>query len=100
MASPRFEKNRISKAKPLAIVYREIHQLQPDAKNPRVHSKKQIQQVARSIEAFGFNVPFNTEKMASRFTEQALPKARRIVEFLRRSGISLTGHRRSMSEIA
>src|SRR5258707_964116 len=60
--APRLEKDRTCKVSPLAIVYREIHQLQPDAKNPRVHSKKQIQQVARSIEAFGFNVPFLVDR--------------------------------------
>jgi len=62
MTSPRLAKNRASttlgKNPPLAIVYRDIDKLQPDFKNPRVHSEKQIQQVARSIEAFGFNVPF------------------------------------------
>jgi len=63
MTSPRLAKNRaftkLGKVNPpLAIVYRDIEHLQPDSKNPRVHSEKQIQQVARSIEAFGFNVPF------------------------------------------
>jgi len=43
---------------PLAIVYRDIGELKSDPKNPRLHSKNQIQQIARSIEAFGFNVPF------------------------------------------
>jgi ParB-like chromosome segregation protein Spo0J len=32
-------------------------ELKPDAANPRLHSKKQIRQIADSIEAFGFNVP-------------------------------------------
>jgi len=63
MASPRSGKNRASTklgevSSPLAIVYRDIAELQTDSKNPRVHSEKQIQQVARSIGAFGFNVPF------------------------------------------
>jgi DNA modification methylase len=31
--------------------------LKADPKNPRLHSEKQVQQIARSIEAFGFNVP-------------------------------------------
>ena len=39
------------------IVYRPIDQLKPDPANPRRHSKKQIRQIANSIEAFGFNVP-------------------------------------------
>jgi ParB-like chromosome segregation protein Spo0J len=41
----------------LAIVYRTSSSLKPDPKNPRLHSEKQVQQIARSIEAFGFNVP-------------------------------------------
>src|SRR5947208_1981129 len=41
----------------ISIVYRAIDQLKPDPANPRLHSKKQIRQIANSIEAFGFNVP-------------------------------------------
>ena len=41
----------------LAIEYRATGRLKPDPKNPRRHSEKQVQQIARSIEAFGFNVP-------------------------------------------
>jgi hypothetical protein len=67
MTSPRLAKNRASTKlgkvnPPLAIVYRDIAELQTDSKNPRVHSEKQIQQVARSIEAFGFNVPFLVDR--------------------------------------
>lgn len=41
----------------LAIEYRPIATLRPDPKNPRLHSPKQIRQIARSIQTFGFNVP-------------------------------------------
>jgi len=41
----------------LAIQQRRIDTLQLDARNPRVHSKKQFAQIAESIRAFGFNVP-------------------------------------------
>lgn len=63
MASPRPIENSASTklgkiVPPLAIVYRDIDKLQPDSQNPRVHSERQIRQVARSIQAFGFNVPF------------------------------------------
>jgi DNA modification methylase len=34
-----------------------LAELKLDARNPRLHSPKQIKQIARSIEAFGFNVP-------------------------------------------
>jgi len=41
----------------LRVVYRRIEALKPDPANPRLHSKKQIRQIANSIETFGFNVP-------------------------------------------
>ena len=41
----------------LSVDYVPIVQLKPDPKNARVHSKKQIRQIAKSIESFGFNVP-------------------------------------------
>ena len=39
------------------ITYRPISELKLDPKNPRAHSPRQVRQIARSIEAFGFNVP-------------------------------------------
>jgi DNA modification methylase len=41
----------------LEVTYLPITSLNPHPKNPRVHSEKQIGQIAQSIEAFGFNVP-------------------------------------------
>jgi DNA modification methylase len=41
----------------LAIEDLPIASLRTDPKNARLHSDKQVQQIARSIEAFGFNVP-------------------------------------------
>jgi ParB-like chromosome segregation protein Spo0J len=41
----------------MSIVYRAVDLLKPDPANPRLHSKKQIRQIANSIKAFGFNVP-------------------------------------------
>ena len=34
-----------------------IEAIRPDPRNPRLHPKRQIQQIANSIQAFGFNVP-------------------------------------------
>lgn len=45
----------------LSIVYRLIKDLKLDPKNPRLHSKGQIEQIARSIQTFGFNVPILTD---------------------------------------
>ena len=41
----------------MSVVYRRVDDLKPDPRNPRLHSKKQIRQIASSIETFGFNVP-------------------------------------------
>jgi ParB-like chromosome segregation protein Spo0J len=41
----------------LQILYRSIEELTPDPRNPRDHSRKQIKQLTRSIETFGFTVP-------------------------------------------
>jgi DNA modification methylase len=41
----------------LAIVYRPVNELALEPRNPRIHSLKQIHQIALSIEAFGFIVP-------------------------------------------
>src|SRR5580693_8609672 len=41
----------------LEITYLQTTSLKPDPRNPRVHSEKQVRQIAQSIESFGFNVP-------------------------------------------
>ena len=41
----------------LEIVYAAIAELKPDPANPRQHSLRHIRQLAKSIQAFGFNVP-------------------------------------------
>lgn len=41
----------------LEVTYLSTTSLRPPPQNPRVHSDKQVQQIAQSIETFGFNVP-------------------------------------------
>lgn len=41
----------------VAVVYRGIDELRLDPENPRLHSARQIRQIATSIETFRFNVP-------------------------------------------
>ena len=41
----------------LYVVARQIAELTLDPKNPRLHSRRQVRQIARSIQAFGFCVP-------------------------------------------
>jgi hypothetical protein len=44
----------------IAVVYRPIDQLKLDSNNPRLHSRKQVRKIARSVEQFGFVVPILT----------------------------------------
>jgi hypothetical protein len=46
----------------LAIIYQPIGDLKLNRRNPRIHSSKQIDQIARSIEEFGFDVPVLIDK--------------------------------------
>jgi len=48
---------RLRPGKRLAVTYRALSQLKLDPKNPRRHDRRQIRQIARSIETFDFNVP-------------------------------------------
>src|SRR5260370_30387489 len=41
----------------LSLRYVPVVTLQSDPNNPRVHTDRQIDQIARSIKTFGFNVP-------------------------------------------
>jgi DNA modification methylase len=41
----------------ILVLNRPISELRLDPRNPRIHSAKQIRQIARSIQSFGFNVP-------------------------------------------
>ncbi len=47
----------VQRARLLQCVSRPIAALQLDARNPRVHSPRQIRQIAQSIKNFGYNVP-------------------------------------------
>ncbi len=42
---------------PLSVSYVPLDHLKPDPGNARQHSAKQVRQIAKSIESFGFNVP-------------------------------------------
>ena len=50
-------KTRSITSRPLLIQYSPLATLKSDPHNARVHSEKQVRQIAPSIETFGFNVP-------------------------------------------
>jgi hypothetical protein len=43
--------------RPLQVVYKAISSLIPDPRNARTHPKRQIEQIAASMRAFGFTNP-------------------------------------------
>lgn len=45
----------------LSVVLRSTDSIKVNDENPRLHSDKQIRQIAKSIESFGFNVPILVE---------------------------------------
>ena len=45
----------------LNVVWRPLTSLKPYERNPRIHSKKQIRQIAESIKVFGFTNPIITD---------------------------------------
>ena len=45
----------------LEITYRVLTQLKPFARNPRIHKKEQVEEIARSIRTFGCLVPILTD---------------------------------------
>ena len=49
----------------LSITYCKTDSLNPNAHNPRVHTKKQVGQIAQSIQSFGFNVPLLVDEHSS-----------------------------------
>jgi len=49
----------------LDIVMRAISTLEPHPKNARTHSKKQLKQLARSIEKFGFLQPIIVDEQGT-----------------------------------
>src|SRR5439155_3015057 len=53
----RSQASRPSSVSELRIEHVAIERLKLDSRNPRIHSDRQVKQIAGSIKAFGFNVP-------------------------------------------
>ena len=54
MAGPRFHRSKLTYVSPLS--------LKPAPGNPRVHSPRQVQKIACSIDTFGFNAPLLVDR--------------------------------------
>jgi DNA modification methylase len=64
---PKQSRSSSSGAKPrnLKIQYVSLVSLKPDPANPRLHDEKQVEQIARSIQTFGFIVPILVDRSQS-----------------------------------
>lgn len=64
----------------LRIEYLPVAELKPNPRNARLHSKKQLHQIAASIREFGFNVPVLIDKTRSIIAGHGRLEAARMLE--------------------
>ncbi|HEX4022166.1 MAG TPA: DNA methyltransferase [Acidobacteriaceae bacterium] len=64
MSNPRVvsQTHASAKQQQLSIAYKSLTSLKPNPRNPRIHSEKQVRQIAQSIRTFGFNVPILVDR--------------------------------------
>ena len=58
----RSQQRKHSRRDRIKVVYHQLDKLRSDPQNPRLHSPRQIRQIAQSIEAFGFIVPILVDR--------------------------------------
>jgi len=61
MIKDRKSRNQDRSKAAIKVIYRRIADLTLDGFNPRIHSPRQVRQIARSINSFGFLVPVITD---------------------------------------
>ena len=61
-SNPSFLSEALVNQKQLAVIYRPIDALVLNSANPRLHSRRQIRQIARSIQTFGFLAPILVDR--------------------------------------
>ena len=62
----------------LKIEYLPLSDIRPDPSNPRLHGKRHVRQIAKSIEAFGFNAPILTDDEKQTIIKNVLEDSTRI----------------------
>jgi ParB-like chromosome segregation protein Spo0J len=75
----------------LAITYRPVGDLIPDPRNARTHSKRQIDQICASIEAFGFTNPVLADPEGHIIAGHGRLQAARIMGLAELPVVTLTG---------
>ena len=72
-------KENRSRGTDAVLEYVDVTSLRPHPTNPRLHSKKQIRQIAESIRAFGFRVPVVIDHSSRLICGHARVEAARLV---------------------
>ena len=75
----------------LAVTYRAVGDLIPDPRNARTHSKRQIEQIRASIEAFGFTNPILADPEGHIIAGHGRLQAARAMGFAEVPTITLSG---------
>jgi DNA modification methylase len=75
----------------LAVTYRAVSDLIPDPRNARTHSKRQIDQIRASIEAFGFTNPILADPEGHIIAGHGRLRAARAMGFAEVPTITLSG---------
>jgi DNA modification methylase len=75
----------------LAVTYRAVGELIPDPRNARTHSKRQIDQIRSSIEAFGFTNPILADPEGHIIAGHGRLQAARAMGFAEVPTITLSG---------
>ena len=75
----------------LAVTYRAVGDLMPDPRNARTHSKRQIDQIRASIEAFGFTNPILADPEGHLIAGHGRLRAARAMGFAEVPTITLSG---------
>ena len=75
----------------LAVTYRAVGDLIPDPRNARTHSKRQIDQIRASIEAFGFTNPILADPEGHIIAGHGRLQAARAMGFAEVPTITLSG---------
>ena len=82
----------------LIVQYLPIKGVKPDARNARTHSKKQVEQIAASMVAFGFTNPLLIDEDAVLIAGHGRLAAAKKLGLEQVPAITLQGLRRSMSQ--
>ena len=91
IAQPQLREDDKSDSTELVVTYRATAELKPHLRNARTHSKRQIRQIADSIQAFGFTSPILIDKAGTIIASHGRVAAAKLLGIERVPTIQLDG---------